>query len=112
LTDLGEIAASIDAFEQSLVSPQWVAVNKRFPPQLHVLGTVMNVMDFGVFVEVEVGISGLIPARRLPVGFGKMDQFSPGERIIVEVVSVQPFQRKTLYFTRAHLELRFRTIEP
>ncbi len=103
LTDLGDIAASIDAFEQSLVSPQWTAVSKRFPPQIKVHGTVMNVLDFGVFVEVEVGISGLIPARRLPIGFRRMDQFSPGERIVVEVVSVQAFQRRMdlKYISRA-----------
>lgn len=50
--------------------------------------------DFGVFVELEPGISGLIPVPRLPLGFKKLEQFSFGERIVVEIESVNPIRKR------------------
>ena len=54
----------------------------------------MNVRDFGVFVELEPGITGLIHSSRLPLGFTRLEQFAYRERVLVEIIEVYPVKRK------------------
>jgi len=94
LSDISALPDAISALERSLTTPSWAAAYARFPAKSNVTGTVVNVKDFGVFVELEPGISGLIPAQRLPVGFKKLEQFSYGERVIVEIQSVNAIKKR------------------
>ena len=94
LSDISSIPSAIDALERSLTTPSWAAAYGRFPAKSNATGTVANVKDFGVFVELEPGISGLIPATRLPLGFKKLEQFSYGERIVVEIQSVNAIRKR------------------
>ena len=94
LSDISSIPDAINSLERTLTSPTWAAAFHRFPAKGNFIGTVANVKDFGVFVELEPGISGLIPAQRLPLGFRKLEQFSFGERIVVEIQSVNPIRKR------------------
>ena len=94
LSDLSVITDAILSLERSLTSPTWAAATLRFPPQSTPTGTVVNVKDYGVFVELEPGISGLIHASKLPLGFRKFEQFSFGERLVVEIVSVNAIKKR------------------
>jgi predicted RNA-binding protein with RPS1 domain len=94
LTDLREVTESIDAFERSLTSPPWASINLRFRQNSKVTGTVINFKDFGVFVELEPGITGLIHSSHLPKGFKDMEQFAPGERVVVEILSISGITRR------------------
>ena len=44
----------------------WTAVSEKYIPGTQVSGTVKSITDFGVFVELEVGIEGLIHVSQLP----------------------------------------------
>jgi hypothetical protein len=94
LSDISVIPDAINALERSLTTPSWAAAYARFPAKNNATGTVVNVKDFGVFVELEPGICGLIHASRLPLGFKKLEQFSYGERIIVEIQSVNAIKKR------------------
>ena len=94
LTSLADVTESIDAFERSLTSPPWASIRVRFPQNTKVTGTVVNSKDFGVFVELEPGITGLVHSSRLPNGFRNMDQFLPGERVVVEILSINGITRR------------------
>jgi small subunit ribosomal protein S1 len=94
LSDLSAAPDAIDSLERSLTTPSWAAAYGRFPTKSNATGTVVNVKDFGVFVELEPGISGLIPAQRLPLGFKKLEQFTYGERVIVEIQSVNAIKKR------------------
>jgi ribosomal protein S1 len=51
------------------------------------------VKDFGVFVELEPGISGLVHASRLPSVSKDSISFHMGKRIIVEIQSVNAIKK-------------------
>jgi small subunit ribosomal protein S1 len=44
----------------------WTLVSDKYKPGAQVSGTVKSITDFGVFVELEVGIEGLIHVSQLP----------------------------------------------
>jgi hypothetical protein len=94
LSDLSTAPDAINSLERSLTTPSWAAAYGRFPAKSNATGTVVNVKDFGVFVELEPGISGLIPAQRLPLGFKRLEQFTYGERVIVEIQSINAIKKR------------------
>lgn len=94
LSDISVFSGAIAGLERSLTTPPWAAAGVRFPPRSTAAGTVINIMDYGVFVELEPGITGLIHASRLPLGFRTLDQFSYGERLLVEILAVNAIKRR------------------
>jgi hypothetical protein len=94
LSDISTIPDAINALERAMTTPSWAAAYTRFPANSNATGTVVNAKDFGVFVELEPGLSGLIPASRLPLGFKNLEQFSSGERVIVEIQSVNAIRKR------------------
>jgi len=94
LSDLADSAFRIDKLEQALTSRPWAAAAERYKPNTQHIGRVVNTKNFGVFVELEPGITGLIGANGLPLGFGKLGQFMPNERLIVEIQNIFPMKRR------------------
>jgi small subunit ribosomal protein S1 len=74
----------------------WSRMQERFPAGTHVTGKVTSVADFGVFVEVEEGVEGLIHVSQLSTERVEKPQalFQPGQQIEAEVISVEPRDRK------------------
>lgn len=79
------------------VKDPWENVNERYP-----IGKVVEtIVDHGggpgVFVQVEPGLTGLIPSSEIsvPPGADPTKAFQPGERVVVRVMSVDP-QRKRM----------------
>ena len=94
LSDLSDIPEAINALERSVAGATWTSVAQRYPLGRNVMGTVVNVRDFGVFAELEPGITGLIHASRLPLGFANLGQFAYRERIIVQILGVYPVKKR------------------
>jgi small subunit ribosomal protein S1 len=74
----------------------WETVAERFPLGTTVNGPITNVTDFGLFVELEEGIEGLIHVSEIskekiksPVG-----KFQVGEEIKAKVINISPKDRK------------------
>lgn len=81
---------------KQLESDPWESIPQRYPLGSVVSGPITNVTDFGLFVELEEGIEGLVHVSEIskekiksPVG-----QFKPGDQITAKVINISPKERK------------------
>ncbi len=74
----------------------WDTIAQRYPVGAKVKGKISSITDFGVFVEIEDGIEGLIHNSQL--GLNKeqepKDEFSVGQEVESEVTSVDREERR------------------
>jgi small subunit ribosomal protein S1 len=81
---------------KQLTPDPWQAAVETYPMGSTVEGKITNITDFGIFVEVEDGIEGLVHVSEIskekvntPVGM-----FNVGDTIETKVISVSPKDRK------------------
>ena len=75
---------------KQLLPDPWMAVAERYAAGTTQKGTVSRSAPFGVFVNFEPGVDGLIHVSRL----GSFGELTPGEKIEVLVESVDPEHRR------------------
>ncbi|MBI3786211.1 MAG: S1 RNA-binding domain-containing protein [Deltaproteobacteria bacterium] len=97
------VVMSIDADNErvalgvkQLAEDPWSSMPQRYPVGERVHGKVTTVTDFGVFVELEEGVEGLIHVSQLSNERIEKPQqvFSPGQEIEAEVTQVDTKERK------------------
>lgn len=81
---------------KQLQSDPWDTVAERYQVGKEITGTVTNVTDFGVFVELEEGIEGLVHVSEIskekiktPVG-----QFEIGQELTAKVMNINSDERR------------------
>jgi small subunit ribosomal protein S1 len=81
----------------------WEMVRVNHPIGSHIQGAVKNVTDFGVFVEIEEGVEGLIHVSQLSTERIDKPQsmFENGQEIEAEVTSVDTRDRKIALSVKA-----------
>ena len=81
---------------KQLCEDPWATMAERYPVGGRAKGTVTTVTDFGVFVELEEGIEGLIHVSQLSNERVERPQalFQAGQAIEAEVTHVDPKERK------------------
>jgi len=74
----------------------WESIPQRYPVGSVVAGPITNVTDFGLFVELEEGIEGLVHVSEIskekiksPVG-----AFKTGDEVTAKVINISPKERK------------------
>jgi small subunit ribosomal protein S1 len=74
----------------------WETIPERYPLGAVIEGPITNVTDFGLFVELEEGIEGLVHVSEIskekiksPVG-----QYKTGDNITAKVINISPKDRK------------------
>ena len=74
----------------------WELVPQRYPGGSRVTGTVTNITDFGLFVELEEGIEGLVHVSEAGRHKGKTlrELYSLGDVISAKVINVSVHDRK------------------
>jgi transcriptional accessory protein Tex/SPT6 len=81
---------------KQITEDPWSAVPKRYPAGTRVKGAVTSVTDFGVFVELEEGVEGLVHVSQLSTE--RVDKpsslFKPGDVIEAEVTNVDPREKR------------------
>jgi small subunit ribosomal protein S1 len=81
---------------KQLQEDPWNSVPARYPVGSRVRGTVTSVTDFGVFVEIEEGLEGLIHVSQLSTE--RVDKpgqlFHVGEQVEAEVTNVDARERR------------------
>jgi small subunit ribosomal protein S1 len=101
--DLEAVVLEIDPENERLslgvkqLSPDiWESVPHWYPQGAKVKGTINSITDFGVFVELEEGVEGLIHVSQLGLDRGESlkDKFQAGSPIEAEVLSVDRAERR------------------
>jgi len=75
---------------KQLSDDPWLDIDARYEVGMSVSGTVSRTEPFGVFVNVEPGVDGLIHSSKLD----GQTQLNRGDKITVNVESVDPVQRR------------------
>jgi small subunit ribosomal protein S1 len=82
---------------KQLAPDPWTGVNERFPMNSRVVGRVVNVADYGAFVELEPGVEGLIHVSEMTWS-RRMKHPSKvvkaGDQVEAVVLDVQPKERR------------------
>lgn len=90
---------------KQLSGDPWVGIDEKYPPSTTVSGKVTRVESFGVFVNIEPGIDGLLHNSKLD----PQQTFKRGDSVTVNVESVSPEQRRmslSLVMTQLPVEYR------
>jgi small subunit ribosomal protein S1 len=84
----------------------WSDMERRYPPGTRVRGKVTNVTDFGVFVEIQEGVEGMIHVSQL--GRERVenprDQVQVGSEIDAEVMQIDTRERRIALSVRSLLD--------
>lgn len=74
----------------------WEAVPEKYKPGTRITGTVTNVTDFGIFVELEEGIEGLIHVSEISKdkGGGPLGRYKVDDVIQAKVLNVLRSEKK------------------
>jgi small subunit ribosomal protein S1 len=75
---------------KQLSDDPWVKIGEKYEVGMSITGTVSRVEPFGVFVNVEAGIDGLIHSSKLDAS----TVYKKGDSVTVNVESVDPQQRR------------------
>ena len=82
------------ALREVATDDPWDGAESRYPMGKIVDGIVERASQPGVFVSLEPGLTGLIPASELPQGSSPENAHHPGEKIPVKVISIDPERRR------------------
>ncbi len=82
----GKLNLSIKQLKQD----PWDEIAKKYPVGSTVEGRVSKMVSFGVFVNFEPGVDGLIHVSKLT----GMEQYKEGDKVSVSVESVEPQKRR------------------
>ncbi|MER3555269.1 MAG: 30S ribosomal protein S1 [Meiothermus sp.] len=74
----------------------WKSLPDRFPPGTPVKGKVTGLTDFGVFVEIEPGIEGLIHVSELDYNRVEKpsDLFKKGDEVEAAILNIDPVEQR------------------
>jgi small subunit ribosomal protein S1 len=88
---------------KQLETDPWDTISQRYPQGTKVTGVVRSITDFGLFVEIEDGIEGLIHSSQLELERDKslQDYFSVGQQIESEVTNIDKVERRISLSVRA-----------
>jgi small subunit ribosomal protein S1 len=77
-------------------SDPWQDATERYAGGTLVEGVVERIAAFGVFVELEPGLTGLIPASEsdVPRGTDLASRYTPGAKVSATVLSVDPERKR------------------
>jgi small subunit ribosomal protein S1 len=84
--DGSRVSLSMKALEPD----PWDGIEDRFPAGEMVTGTVERTEDFGAFIEIAPGLTGLLPtsAMNLPREASPARSYQPGKEVSVQVLSI------------------------
>ncbi len=74
----------------------WETIGEKYPVGSVVSGTVSNITDFGLFVEIEEGIEGLVHVSEIDDSekTNPLQAYQLGQRVEAKVINVSPQERK------------------
>ncbi len=111
--DVEAVVLSIDVANERLSlglkqvnEDPWRGMERRYPVGTRVRGKITNVMDFGVFVEIEDGIEGMVHVSQLSRARvdNPREQFQLGAQIEAEIIEIDPETQRIALSIRSLLD--------
>lgn len=96
LIDLSVSTSSIERVQLTQQNNSWFDAEKKYPKDSEHIGTIVNIKHYGVFVELEAGVSGLIKVANLPANFLENENFESGEKIRIKILFIDSVDHKLL----------------
>jgi len=84
----------------------WKEIDKKYPPSSVITGRITNIQNYGIFVELEKGIEGLVHISEISWTkkfINLYEQFAIGDAVEAKVIGVEPEERK-ISLSIKHLE--------
>ncbi len=82
---------------KQLSEDPWKNLDERYPLNAEVIGSVVNITDFGIFVEISDGIEGLVHISEIDsaVPKAKLQEFYPaGTEVRARVIKIDTEERR------------------
>ncbi len=81
---------------KQLTPDPWLEIPNKYKPGTRVTGTITNITDFGIFVELEEGIEGLIHVSEVPRDKrgNPLSKYQIDDVIQAQVIHVSPEEKK------------------
>ena len=87
---------------RQILPDPWTEIKDRYKEGDVIVGTVTRLVPFGVFVQVEGGVEGIIPSSEMPRSRGKAaPTVAEKEEVTVKIISLRPDERKMTLSLRA-----------
>jgi hypothetical protein len=91
---LTDLTGAFNALKKKAKDNPWLDAKHRFPTGAVHDALIVNRTKHGLFAELEVGLTGLLHASRLPKNYMQMDDLDEGERISVKVLRLDSVRRR------------------
>ncbi len=78
---------------KALQPDPWESVVKNYEVEDLVEGAISQIVDFGIFVELEPGIEGLLHNSEL-ISPSQREELESGEKILVKIIRIEPQRRR------------------
>lgn len=94
--DLSAERCRVALSRKRLLPNPWERASEEFPQGKIVSATVTNVLSYGAFASLDVGVEGLIHATQMPLAEGQSprDLLSVGQRLQLRVLHVDPAHQR------------------
>lgn len=94
VVNIDALARRFSLSVKALEKNPWDGVSERYKPGMTVEGKVTSVAEFGAFVELEIGLEGLVHISELSRAKMKGSGLAPGDVVEVEILNVDPEDNK------------------
>ncbi|TPL86428.1 S1 RNA-binding domain-containing protein [Mesorhizobium sp. B2-3-13] len=103
LTGLDQASNAVNAFERSIVSGPWSTAEARFPAGTEHTGKVANKTKFGIFIDLQPGVTGLVHSSSIKGGVAARSDIEVGSKLRVMVINLDSVgKRMNLVLTDTH----------
>ncbi|AWN50272.1 RNA-binding protein [Methylobacterium terrae] len=94
LTDLVNAHSNLVRYERSFASGSWIGLRERHPIGSKRVGKIVGNKAFGLFVDIEPTLTGLVPASSLPRDYAANSDFNVGKQLQVCIARIDPSLQK------------------
>jgi small subunit ribosomal protein S1 len=79
---------------KQLTESPWSQIKEKYSVGSVIAGTVSNITEFGIFVQIEDGIEGLIHNSKIPENFITDNNITKGSKINAEIIMLDVNEQK------------------
>ena len=96
ILDIDKDARKISLGLKQLTPDPWERITQTYKPETIIEGTITNITNFGIFVELETDLEGLVHISEVDISSeGKLEeQYKVGEKVKVRVLKAEPSHRR------------------